>query len=360
MLTTPVRWRPFRKLDRPLATVLRLEPRLLSSRVVVARVPFQGSATQRIQHWLWERHTIYTGMTLASGIGFAIFVLGFAVSAFVSDRPQGSECAADTASAPNMDTAAYLGGLFGFLQAVTIFAVQLRSQRDSSMLSLTPLIARRYFAFLILGFIAGVAIANLLAVLAAPVLSVGRTTFAILGWFNLFAVPLSTLAAFWYLAKIVSEAGQGDMDVAIPVLRATMRQQALDDARKAAMLNEYENCLEAAGIRYDRFGAAIARGDRISAVQLPFGPSGDIYEVDCHRLNEVGRLLGAIRPLPQAVISVAVGEACSGESALILTWESAAAGETGLHVQSPISAEQQRRLCTVLKNVFLTTSEGAA
>ena len=254
-------------------------------------------------------------------------------------------------------TAAYLGGLFGFLQAVTIFAVQLRSQQDTAMLPLTPLIARRYFTFIILGAIAGVTIANLLAALAAPVLPVSRSAFGALSWINLFAVPGATIAAFWYLAKIVSEAGEADMDVALPVLRATMRAQTHADARQVELLNQYGRCLEVAGIKYDPFANSRLRATRATVVRITFGEPGTVHDVDCHRLSRVAQLLTTIPSSPQAAVTVAVGQTLSSDNALVLTWESPAAPAEAPSA-TPISDEIQHRLGAALVGVLIVRREG--
>lgn len=225
------------------------------------------------------------------------------------------------------------------------------------MLPLTPLIARRYFTFLILGAIAGVTIANLLAALAAPVLPVSRSALGALSWLNLVAVPGATVAAFWYLAKIVSEAGEADMDVALPVLRATMRTQTLADARQVALLNEYGRCLDAAGIKYDPFADSSLRATRAATVRIGFGRPGITFDLDCHRLNEVARLLRAVTSSPQVSVTVAIGQTLQSDNALILTWESSATPAVGAPSTAPISDELQKRLRAALSGVFLVRRE---
>lgn len=356
-LTVPVRWRALRWGDRPLAFLLRLNPRMLSSRVSVSRVPFQGTLPERIRLWLWEKHSVGTGLLLSAVIGISMCMLAL-VSSYLFNIPMlGLQSDVDGIPTMIIATAAYLGGVFGFLQAVTIFAVQLRSQQDTSMLPLTPLIARRYFTFLILGAIAGVTIANLLAAIAAPVLPVSRSAFGALSWLNLLAVPVATMAAFWYLAKIVSEAGEADMDVALPVLRATMRTQTLADARQIALLNEYGRCLDAAGIKYDPFALSSLRATRATTLRIAFGRPGTAFDLDCHRLNKVARLLRAVNSSPQVSVTVAIGETLSIDNALILTWESPATSAAQAPPTTPIGDEQLRRLRAVLSGIFLVRRE---
>lgn len=351
-LTWPVRLPWLHWLDRPLAAVMGLEPRLLSSRVAVPRVPFEGPFVERLKLWLWERHSVSAGLLLSVAVGIGMCFLAVALSTVLPIPMLGLQSDVDGMPPMIIATAAYLGALFGFLQAVTIFAVQLRSQQDTSMLPLTPLIARRYFTFFVLGSIAGVTIANLLAALAAPVLPINRSALAALSWFNLLAVPGATIAAFWYLAKIVSEAGEADMDVALPVLRATMRLQTRADALQEEMLNQYARCLEEAGMRYDPFAASSLRTRSKTTVRIVFSKFGRRRNLDCFRLKGLARSLRRVAPSADATISVTLGEGIQRDEGLILTWTSAATRQSHAS-KPPISEESQAELRSALAGVFL-------
>jgi hypothetical protein len=349
-ITIPAAWPGLRWIDRPLAILLRLEPRLLTSRVLVARVPFPGTFAERVRYWLWESHSVRAGicMSLLIGIGMCLLALG-ASSTF---RIPMLGVRSDIDGMPTMIIAgaAYLGGLFGFLQAVTIFAVQLRSQQDTSMLPLTPLIARRYFTFFVLGAIAGVTIANLVAALATPVLPVNRSVLAALSWLNLFAVPGATVTALWYLATIVSEAGEADMDIALPILRATMRAQTHADAHQVEILNEYGRRLDAAEIRYDPIADSSLRSST-NMVRVAFGRPGVLIDVDCHRLSSVGQLLKEIPSSPEAAVTVALGQPIQSDNALILRWASLATPTPSASL--PLKEELQTKLGSALAGVFV-------
>lgn len=321
-LSVPARFRAFRWIDRPLARILRTDPRMLSSRVALERVPFKGSVSERIRLWLWERHSVRSCIWLAIllSIGLCLTALGVAL---VIDVPMlGPRVYIDGIPSMLIATAGYGGAIFGFLQAVTIFAVQLRSQQDTSMLPLVPLIARRYFTFLILGSVAGVTIANLIASFAAPVLPVSRSALAALTWINLLAVPAVTLSAFWYLAAIVSEIGDADMDIALPVLRATMRAQALADIRKITLLNAYGSALERAGIKCIPFAESRLDVGNKSIERIEFTKSGVVHDLDCIRLQRVGILLRQVSPPPEALVAVVYGQTIQKDDALILAWDS--------------------------------------
>lgn len=352
-LTVPIRWRWLRSFDRPAAFLLRLEPRMLSSRVSVTRVPFQGTLPERLRLWLWEKHSVGTGLFLCVLVGIGMCLVSLVSSSLFTIPMLGLQSDVDGIPTMIIGTAAYLGGLFGFLQAVTIFAVQLRSQQDTSMLPLTPLIARRYFTFLVLGAIAGVTIANLLAALAAPVLPVSRSALGALSWLNLAAVPAATVAAFWYLAKIVSEAGEADMEVALPVLRATMRAQTLADARQVALLNEYGRCLDAAGIKFDPFADSRLHAKSATRLRIVFGEPGTACDLDCHRLSKVARLLRAVTSTPQAAVTIAIGQSLQSDNAMILTWESSSTPTAATSATAPMSEELQGQLRAALAGVFL-------
>lgn len=337
---------------------MRLEPRMLSSRVIVTRVPFPGTIAQRARSWLWEKHSVGAGVRLSLLVGVGMCLVALGASSVFSIPMLGLKGDIDGIPTMIIAAAAYLGGLFGFLQAVTIFAVQLRSQQDTSMLPLTPLIARRYFTFFVLGAIAGVTIANLVGALAAPVLPVSRSALGALSWLNLFAVPGATVTALWYLATIVSEAGEADMDVALPILRATMRAQAHADAHEIEMLNEYGRCLDAAGIKYDPLANSSLRASTAATVRIPFGCPGTARDLDCHRLSRVARMLKNVPSSPQAAVTIALGQHIQGDNALILTWGSRGTPTATAAVCAPVGEDLQRRLQSALAGVFHCAKRG--
>lgn len=352
-LTVPARWPLLRRIDRPLAFLLRLEPRMLSSRVIVTRIPFPGTIAERARSWLWEKHSVSAGIWLALLIGFGMCLVALGASSVFSIPMLGLKGDIDGIPTMIIAAAAYLGGLFGFLQAVTIFAVQLRSQQDTSMLPLTPLIARRYFTFFVLGAIAGVTIANLVGALSAPVLPVSRSALGALSWLNLFAVPGATIAALWYLATIVSEAGEADMDVALPILRATMRAQTHADALQVEMLNEYGRCLEAAGIKYDPFADTSLRATTAVTVRIPFGRPGTVRDLDCHRLSKVAQTLKSVPSSPEAAVTIALGQDVKADNAMILTWGSRATPKATEPAKAPIDEDLRRAIQSALVGVFI-------
>lgn len=352
-LTVLARWPILRRIDRPLAFLLRLEPRMLSSRVIVNRVPFPGTIAERASSWLWENHSVGTGIWLSLLIGIGMCSVALGASSVFSIPMWGLKGDIDGIPTMIIAAAAYLGGLFGFLQAVTIFAVQLRTQQDTSTLPLTPLIARRYFTFFVLGAIAGVTIANLVGALAAPVLPVSRCALGALSWLNLLAVPGATIAALWYLATIVSEAGEADMDVALPILRATMRAQTHAEAIQIERLNEYGRCLEAAGIKYDPFAGTSLRAGIAVTARIPFGHPGTVRDLDCYRLSKVAQTLKTVPSSPQAAVTIALGQTVQDDNAMILTWESPANPKTTEPAKAPVDENLRKALQSVLAGLFI-------
>lgn len=356
-LSLPVRWRWLRWIDRPLARLLRTKPRMLSSRVSVERVPFRGPLRLRIKLWLWELHSVRSGICLAIALGVGLCALALG-AAMVCDVPMlGPHGDIDGIPMTLVATAGYSGALFGFLQAVAIFAVQLRSQQDTSMLPLIPLIARRYFTFLILGSVAGVTIANLLASFAAPILLDDRSSLAALTWINLLAVPAATLAAFWYLSAIVSEAGDADMDIALPVLRATMRAQSRSDTLRVAMLSAYISALDNAHIEYNPFAELrlTTKNKLIQRIQLQ--KSGVVHDLDCIRLESIRKIVEQFSPRPEVAITVAIDQHVPSNCAMILAWSS---GGPTPHATPPPSWSDdiQRRLESSLNAaIFVRTQE---
>jgi len=351
VLTVPVRWPPLRWLDRPLAYVLRLDPRLLSSRISIKPVPISGSLWLRFKSWLWEQHSVQTGVLLAILFGVDLCLIAWTVSKVIDVPMLGREN--DIGGFPTLliAAAAYSGTLFGFLQAVTIFAVQIRSQRDTSILALTPLIARRHLAFLLLGTVAGVTVANLLGSFAVPLLPISRSALGALVWVDLIAVPGETIVAVGYLASIISEVADADIDVALPILRATMRAQIVEDGRTLALLNEYVRTLEAAGIRYDPFADTRLAKLNSKTERIPFARPGVVVDVDCHRLRLLNQLLAELDPVPQVAVTATIDQRVSREDVLVLRWESAETSAEAAPAE-PLDHARRRRVETLLKGLF--------
>lgn len=360
VLTVPVRWRLLRWGDTPLARLLKLKPRMLSSRANVARVPFKGARCERLRLWLWEKHSVNVGIILSLVIGIGMCLIALACSSAITIPMLGIQGDIDGIPMMIIAVAAYLGTLFGFLQAVTIFAVQLRSQHDTAMLALTPLIARRYFAFIILGIIAGLTIANLLAAIATPLLAVDRGALGVMSWLNLISVPVATLVAFWYIARIVSDAGESDMDVALPVLRATMRAQTHAEAKRLKMLNEYRHCLGKAGIEYNPFIDSGVREVSSATTRIVFSGPGMLHDLDCHRMDDVARLLKDLPTRPQAAVSIAIGQSFRSDSALILSWDSGGAPHGSGATTEQVSEALREKLRSALAQAFLVRREAQA
>lgn len=353
ILTWPARWRGLRWLDRPLAWLLRLKPRMLTSRIAIRRVPFSGTRRDRIRYWIWEHHSVRSGLWVAFLLGVGLCILSLGMAAVIDVPMLGPQTDIEGMPTTLVATAGYGGALFGFLQAVAIFAVQLRSQQDTSMLPLTPLIARRYFTFLILASVAGVTIANLLGSFAAPVIPELRRAFAALTWINMIAVPAMTLAALWYLTTIVAEAGEADMDIALPVLRATMRAQSVADAHTVALLNEYVESLKEATIEYSPFAGTSLAAAAKPRVRIPFRRAGIIQDLDCTRLSRIGEILDALDDRPKAAVTVAFANALSDDDALLLDWDST--GPT----DERLDRHTRRKLSSLLKSSFYVKRDGA-
>lgn len=352
-LTVPARWPLLRWIDRPLASLLQLEPRMLSSRAKVTRVPFSGTLRERARSWIWEKHSVRSAVLVSLGVGVGMWLAALTASRILDVPMLGPSHDIDGIPTLIIAAAAYLGGLFGFLQAVTIFAVQIRSQRDTSILPLTPLIARRYFAFFILGAIAGVTIANLVAAFSAPLLPLNRTMLGALTWLNIIAVPGATIAALWYLSTIVSDAGEADMDVALPILRATMRAIARDEAHKLQMINEYEKCLNIAGIEYNRF-ASVPSGTRPNpSLRIPFGRPGTVIDMDCHRLKRVTKILTSIPSSPKAVTTIAIGQAIQSDNSLILISSMPATPNERSPAAASADGKTRKKLQNKLNSTFI-------
>jgi hypothetical protein len=211
------RIRFLRWLSSPLAPLLSFESRVLSARAEVHQVSPKRTWRERACTWLWSRHTVGWAIGTGAVVAAALVVAGGLISV-LPWMPQ-----LRTARAVELVTtlAAALGGLFGVLQTILVFAVQLRSPQNALARPLAPIVARRYYSFFILGGIAGATVAHLLALtLAALGCRAILTGFSIVG---IVVIPSAFGFALWLLAKIVAEASTGDIKVALPVLAESMR-----------------------------------------------------------------------------------------------------------------------------------------
>ncbi|MCW5757303.1 MAG: hypothetical protein KIT54_08720 [Phycisphaeraceae bacterium] len=349
--TVIVRWRPLRWLDKPLSWVCWVRPRLLSSYVKSTPVAFRGSRVERVQFWLWRlqspRGSVGGALVLAAAmvtVALLLGRLGLAPLLGGQDDIQGMAVAMGV-------TAGYCGALFGFMQAVAVFAVQLRTHQDDSVRPLSPLIARKYLTFILLAAIASVTIANLVLALAAPLVGPSPGVYGAMTWIDIVAVPGVTLAALWYLAAVVSDAGSDDMEMAIPVITMAMRDQLARDARHERLLNAYGHALNAARIEYNPFsGTRLARsGKHTGAIDLP--RSGVAIDADCHRLHRLGMELKVLSGHPKASVDLLVGQAFQEGKAFVLQWD-----QGGLEPETKVPSS----IHSCAKSVFIVSRTGRA
>lgn len=191
----------------------------------VARVPFRGRRGDLVRAWLWSRHTVRGAIGAGAIVAAAVIAAGWLISALPwVPRPR-PEWAFELVTT----LAAVLGGLFGVLQTILVFAVQLRSPQNALARPLTPIVARRYYSFFILAGIAGAAVAYLLALVLAAL-----WCFEILAGviaLSLLVIPTAFALALRLLAKIVADASTGDIQITLPVLAQAMRARLHSDPR---------------------------------------------------------------------------------------------------------------------------------
>lgn len=197
----------------------------------VAQIPFRGTQGDLARAWLWSKHTVRG----AIGAGAIVVALIVAVGWLIAALPWPPQPSPEWAFGLGTTLAAVLGGLFGVLQTILVFAVQLRSPQNALARPLTPIVARRYHSFFILGGIAGAAVAYLLALVLATL-----GYFAILGGviaLSLLVIPAAFALALWLIAKIVADASTGDIQITLPVLAQAMRAR-LHSAPRIELLKD--------------------------------------------------------------------------------------------------------------------------
>jgi hypothetical protein len=317
-LMWPVRFRLLRWLDRPLARLLGCQPRMLSSRVEVQQVPFLGTPRERFKAWLWSKHSVgwAIGTALAS---FVLMILAMYASSDSQPSPKRelgliARALAHWLSDPSNEretcltlaitAASVLAGLFGVVQTVLIFLVELREGRPDQAEAASPLILRRYFSFYILGFLAGTTAASLAALVSISLPWIPGPGIDAIASVNLIAVSIALAAALCLIVKILNEASESSFDLTLPVAKAGMRAQALQFDRDARSQEVLRAVLAA-------YGAELVDPDRIPRevaehvdLELPLDSPGALVDVDCYRLGDA---IGAARSaVPGSQVRLAI------------------------------------------------------
>ncbi len=305
-LTVFVRWRPLRWLDKPLSKLLGIEPRLLSSRVKLEPVRFEGRLGERWQFWLWQVQSWRGSLTLSLAV-FDFILLISILLAWLGLTPSWRPTDPVAIAAGPGAAAAYSGLLFGFLLTVALFAVQVRASRqDPSVLPLAPMISKKHRTFIVLALTAGVAMANLFFVFAGPVFALEPAILSALGILNGPLLAFLTLMAIWYMSRVLSDAGAADLDMAMPAIDMAMREQLAVDTYLETLHEAYDAARDGCGITYDPYMGMGLSSPADKAEAIAIARSGVAGDVDCIRLHMLGcisRQLGA-----RLFVSLRVGD----------------------------------------------------
>ncbi len=297
VLTVLVRLPGCRRFDRLLSRILLLPPRFLTNRVPVPKHTVPGGVLDQIQYWLWRRHSPTEAAWAALLIAVDIVLVALAIGVVLDVSAPPTEAMFRWASPDLVTIAGYAGAIFGFLQAVLVFVIQIRSQQDSSMLPLTSMWVRKYHAFEILALSAGIAIANLTVSLLDPFLSsIGDP----ISWstklytpmlaINLLALPTMTVLSLWMLASIIADAGNTDVQAIKPVIRAAMATAAIEDARLIGGANLFAAELQAVGLKYSPFAHTSLSKSKSVPMAMNIGSKGVFKDVDCFALRRFASL----------------------------------------------------------------------
>ena len=320
-LTWPVRFWLLRWLDRPLARLLGCSPRMLSSRVEVQQVPFRGTPRERLRAWFWSKHSV--GWAIGAAVASAVFML-LAMYASSDSQPSPkrelgpiARALAHWLSDPSNEreecltlaitAASVLAGLFGVVQTVLIFVVELRRERDGQAEAASSLILRRYFSFHILGGLAGATVTSLAALVLMSLPGLPGPGINAIASINLIAVSIALAAAFWLFVRILNEASESSFDLALPVAKAGMRAHALKldrDARSQEVLRAVLAAYGAELVDPDRMPWGVAEHVDL---ELPLDSPGALVDVDCYRLGEaIGAARSAV-PGSQVRLTILLG-----------------------------------------------------
>lgn len=318
-LTVFVRWRPLRWLDKPLAGVLGIEPRLLSSRVKLDQVRFEGTLRERVNFWLWQVQSWRGSLTL-SLVAFDVILATTILLAWLGLTPSSRQSDSAAIAAGPGAAAAYSGLLFGFLLTVALFAVQVRASRqDPSALPLAPMISKKHRTFVVLALTAGVAMANLFFAFAGPVFAPEPAIFSAIGILNGPLLAFLTLLAIWYMSRVLADAGAADLDMAMPAIDMAMREQLAVDTRLNKLHEAYDIVRDSWGITHDPYMGTGLSNSADKTESITIARAGVADDVDCIRLH----LLGSISHRVGAKLSVSlrIGESLKSAAGFELIFE---------------------------------------
>jgi hypothetical protein len=356
-LTWPVRFWLLRWLDRPLARLLGCSPRMLSSRVEVQQVPFRGTPGERVRAWFWSKHTVWGAMGVAL-LTIVLMSLAMYAVARWQPHPQGElnplvRAFAHWLSDPSNErdesftlavaAASVLAGLFGVVQTGLIFLVELRGGRDGQAPSASALILRRYFSFFVLGPLAGATIASVAALAWMSFLgSSGRSVHAT-ALVSLVAVAIALAAAFSLVVRILYEASESTFELALPVVKAAMRAQALKLDREARSREALRAVLAVYGAELVDIDRTHRAAPDCVDLELPLDSSGELADVDCYRLGCAISAAQSVVPGSEVRLGVQLGPGLLTLKKLILRYRpTAISTEQGAPAQ--LSDDARRRI----------------
>lgn len=314
--------------DRPLAKLLGLQPRYISNRVKkVQSLPRYGYVAT-LRRWLWLQPIETTCHWVLMWIAIDLILIATAL---------GQNLPAATLSITQVSTwiipgyfavFAYLGALFGFLQAVLVFSSNTRWVGGVTLQPLTSYVIRQNHAFEVLALTGGLAVANLavlflylLQTVSIPVshIEISSAVFVWMTLIDLVLVPITTALSLRLLARIFSQTtGSGDVAPIMPVLRSLMSTALADGQRMSAIAAQFPDELEALGIRYDAFAQTSLSRDRDRRRSFEFGSSMKFIDLDLVAAEQFMRTANQLIDEPQIKFAALPGEGWSDKHGAVL------------------------------------------
>lgn len=364
-LTVVARLPGFKRFDRQLAWLLNTRPRFLSSRVKLPTRSISGTAFEKIDHWLWAEHSAKSSAITLILVAVDILLVAYAIGVVFNISAPVKSSSADWVSPDLLAVTGYVGAIFGFLQAVLIFAAQIRSQQNTSMLPLTSLFARKYHSFEILALAGGIAVANLVAahiepflpiLQSAPDSSVSRSFFLPLLGLNMILVPLVTALSLGMLARIVIDAGSTDMNAVLPVMRSALARAAAESASKMALAEMYTAELNRLGFRYSPYSGSGSLGLAKKSQPIDIGREGVFLDVDCVRLEALANRVMATKGISHVEFAALPGQDWGIDNGANAVYEQ---DITNSHAAEFAGSKNLNRMSKTLRGSLVIRSGGA-
>lgn len=318
-LTQIVRLRGFKWLDKPLATLLLLEPRYLSNRVRIQRLKAPPVSVWWLRRWLWSQDSSpLTSSIILLLIAVDLVLLSYVIGTVFLPSSNPVSGTISWVSPDLISVTGFVGAVLGSMQALIVFAVQLRSSQNTNALPVSTFFSRKYHAHEILALASGIALANIIVVHTGPLLA--GSSHAHDAWqsiylpmliINIISISAMLMLNIWILANIVADANESDVEAVLPVFAHAMSVVRTGRSRVAMLQQLY--LIEVAT---NKFSYNPLAGISKDGKAIGLGLEGVLRDLDCSLLMRARDYSERIQVLESVEFLVAIGDELKPDAGL--------------------------------------------